>query len=39
MKVVKVYENGESEVVTFTNYYEVIDEFDNACDYQLFMPI
>tara|TARA_R110000851_G_scaffold322548_2_gene488660 strand:+ start:1735 stop:1908 length:174 start_codon:yes stop_codon:yes gene_type:complete len=39
MECDKVYHNGESEVVTFNNPYEVIQEVNNANDYELYMPI
>ena len=39
MEVDKVYNNGTCEVVYFNNYYDVISEFNNSCDYDLYLPI
>ena len=39
MVVDKVYEDGTSEEVVFTNHYDLITEYNNAVDHTFYMPI
>ena len=39
MECDKVQDNGQAHLITFTSAQEVIEEYNNACDFTLYMPI
>jgi|TARA_R100000935_G_scaffold10727_1_gene21413 hypothetical protein len=39
MECDKVYDTGAHEIVIFINEQEVIECLNNACDYNIYMPI
>ena len=39
MECDKVQDNGSAYIITFTTAQAVIEEYNNACDFTLYMPI